>query len=556
MINTQCKNCHKTFQISSADEKFYANLNLPVPTHCPNCRTQRRMARRNERSLYPDVCAMCGKNMISIFSPDKPYKVYCYNCWRSDKCDTLEYGQDFDFSKPFFEQFKELQLKVPRVNALLMDNENTEYGNYAGFAKDCYLVFGSVYVENCYYGSPYYSKNCVDSLIIRKCELCYECITCEELYHCFYCQDCYSSNDLYFCYDCKGCSDCIGCAGLRNQKYCVFNQQLTQEEYEKEKIRLDFCDPKKFERVQRHFDEQKLKTPRKFIMGVNNEDVSGNSISDSKNTHYCFDVNQLENCKYMAQTVDIKDSYDCNYLEHAEQCVDYLGSAHVTRNFYCFANFHSHNLYYCDNLCENLKDSFGCITVRNSQYCILNKKYSEKDYLKLKEKIIEHMKKTGEWGEFFPINISPYAYNETVANEYFPMKKEDVLAKGWAWKEKEAKDYQKQTYRVPPEIVRVPENICKEILACHHCGKNYKIIPQELAFYKQEKLPIPKYCPECRHLHRMAMRTPRDLWQRQCMCTQPHHNHQGQCRNTFITAYPSASKELIYCKDCYNREIY
>ena len=28
---------------------------------------------------------------------------------------------------------------------------------------------------------------------------------------------------------------------------------------------------------------------------------------------------------------------------------------------------------------------------------------------------------TGEWGEFFPSSLSPFGYNETVAQEYFPL---------------------------------------------------------------------------------------------------------------------------------------
>ena len=35
---------------------------------------------------------------------------------------------------------------------------------------------------------------------------------------------------------------------------------------------------------------------------------------------------------------------------------------------------------------------------------------------------------TGEWGEFFPSSLSPFGYNETVAQEYFPMSREDILA--------------------------------------------------------------------------------------------------------------------------------
>ena len=37
------------------------------------------------------------------------------------------------------------------------------------------------------------------------------------------------------------------------------------------------------------------------------------------------------------------------------------------------------------------------------------------------------MMKTGEWGEFFPSSLSPFGYNETVAQEHFPMSREEVL---------------------------------------------------------------------------------------------------------------------------------
>lgn len=52
------------------------------------------------------------------------------------------------------------------------------------------------------------------------------------------------------------------------------------------------------------------------------------------------------------------------------------------------------------------------------------------------------MKTTGEWGEFFPTWLSPFGYDETVANEYFPLSESDVREKGWKWKgEEETSSY-------------------------------------------------------------------------------------------------------------------
>jgi hypothetical protein len=39
------------------------------------------------------------------------------------------------------------------------------------------------------------------------------------------------------------------------------------------------------------------------------------------------------------------------------------------------------------------------------------------------------MKSTGEWGEFFPLPLSPFGYNETVAQDYFPLTSEEAIEK-------------------------------------------------------------------------------------------------------------------------------
>ena len=81
---------------------------IPPPTLSPDCRAQRRLAFRNERHLYHRKSDLSGKQIISCFSPDKLTKVFSQDEWWSDAWDPLEYGRDFDFSRPFFEQFAEL----------------------------------------------------------------------------------------------------------------------------------------------------------------------------------------------------------------------------------------------------------------------------------------------------------------------------------------------------------------------------------------------------------------------------------------------------------------
>ena len=100
-----CQNCKKDFTIEPDDFNFYQKIKVPPPTFCPDCRFQRRLLFRNNRVFYRRECGMCKKNLLTIYSKDKPYTIYCRECWLSDKWDPLSYGKEHDFSVPFFTQF-------------------------------------------------------------------------------------------------------------------------------------------------------------------------------------------------------------------------------------------------------------------------------------------------------------------------------------------------------------------------------------------------------------------------------------------------------------------
>ena len=97
-----CQNCKKDFTIEPDDFGFYEKIKVPLPTWCPDCRLQRRLAFRNERTFYKRPCDLCGADTLSRFDPDRGIVNYCGECWWSDNWDTTSYGQDYDFSRPFF----------------------------------------------------------------------------------------------------------------------------------------------------------------------------------------------------------------------------------------------------------------------------------------------------------------------------------------------------------------------------------------------------------------------------------------------------------------------
>ncbi|MEK7088613.1 MAG: hypothetical protein AAB913_00600, partial [Patescibacteria group bacterium] len=160
------------------------------------------------------------------------------------------------------------------------------------------------------------------------------------------------------------------------------------------------------------------------------------------------------------------------------------------------------------------------VGIKKGSYMIFNKKYSKEKYLELRGEIIEHMKKTGEYGEFFPTKFSPFAYNESHAQTYIPLSKEEAQGRGFGWEDNLPGTYGKETIspeNIPDSIKDIQESITKDILKCDNCAKNYNIVPAEFVFYKRENVPIPHFCYACRYKKRISLRLPRKLWHRKCM---------------------------------------
>jgi len=139
-----CQNCKKDFVIEPEDLNFYEKIKVPTPTFYPQCRLQRRLAYRESRSLYKNNCKKCGIELVSIFEIDSNIQTYCSNCWWGDGWEATEYGKDYDFKKPFFQQFYELQLKVPREASGQKNSENCKYSNGDVRCKNCTLTFDCV----------------------------------------------------------------------------------------------------------------------------------------------------------------------------------------------------------------------------------------------------------------------------------------------------------------------------------------------------------------------------------------------------------------------------
>ncbi len=559
--NKICANCKKNFTIKPEDFNFYEKVKVPSPTWCFECRQLRRYAWRNERNLYRRNCDLCGKSTVTIYSANKPYKVYCNECWWGDGWDHSTYGRDFDFSRPFFEQFAELQHDAPRMALLNKNSVNSDYTNHSGDNKNIYLSFSTWGSEDVMYSTwVFYSRDCMDCSFIReKGERLYEVIDSRTSYECQYgifLKDCSS---CFYCYDCRGCNECFMSYNLRNKSYVLKNKQYTREEYMKKMKELELSSFVTREGLRQEWLDMIANSIHRYVRSARNINSTGSFIYDCKNVIRSFEVDKGEDSKYLYATIEPKNCMDLYHVGlNLELDYELQGCTRVSNCQFCHLCYDNMNVMYSDT-CQNSQNLFGCVSVKKGEYMIFNKKYSKAEYEELKAKIIEHMKNTGEYGEFFSPSMAPVYYNETQGNLYAPMTKEEVLAKGWHWEENIPGTFGKETISagsIPDKIEDVPDSYLHEVFICTTCSKNYNITQNELLFYRKENLPFPRKCPNCRYKRRFDLRPLRKLWHRQCMCDKKHTTHNGPCTMGFETCYAPERKEKIYCESCYNQEVY
>ncbi len=147
--------------------------------------------------------------------------------------------------------------------------------------------------------------------------------------------------------------------------------------------------------------------------------------------------------------------------------------------------------------------------------------------------------------------------------------------------------------KLPDDITKIPDDILNWAIECEVTGTPFRIIPQELEFYRKHHLPIPRRHPDQRHLDRMKMRNPRKLYERICDCPECEINNKtsllsfssnenpfgtrerdsptendketvdtfvlnprtGKRGKKMITTYSPERPERVYCEVCYEREV-
>ncbi|MBI2631217.1 hypothetical protein HYW73_03340 [Candidatus Nomurabacteria bacterium] len=474
------------------------------------------------------------------------FPIYTSHEWWGDNWEPMSFGQEYDPTKPFFTQLKELQEKVPRAHQIGRKNYACDWSEDTWESKNIYLSRAIWKCENlsyCY--RVLTSKDSFDLVYCFDMQKSYNCLFCHSSFNLNFSENSRDCIDSYFLFDCRNCQDCVMSWNLRNKRYCIRNQQYTKDEYEKELAEFNFGSYKKLNSYKIEF-ENILKNDaihrENFNIKITNS--SGNYMTNCDKCKNVFSWENSQNCLNCIRGLNAKDSIDQAFTWNTENSgnngtVD--GGYQIKHSAHSVAKYSE----YLDN-CIDVENCFGCIGLRKKKYCILNRQYTKEEYEKLKNKIISDM--GDEYGEFLPYSVGICDYNLSAGVLYFPKTtKEEIVEQGGYWSEEDfsSKDGILST-ELTDEMKDTDSSVCGQALICPITRYRFNISQSEFEFHKNRNFALPR-----EHFDRRMLEPARKMV---VLKSSPYKCFY--CKKDIMAYYPPEwGYQKIACEECYKQHI-
>lgn len=293
-------------------------------------------------------------------------------------------------AETFLEELKKIILSQPKLPSRIDYSENCESGDYIFYSKNLYSSFDCANcTDSAYLYDSYICANCLDGDYVVECELCYECVDLFKGFNCEYLENCARIRDAAYSYGCDSCHDVFGCVSLRNKSFCIFNRQLSEEEY-REKVKKYRALPA--EKILEMVEDLKKLYPWTQTNEAQNENTFyGNYIYYDKNCYLCFDSSHNENCAYLYDSHENSSSFDLTYSFKCELCYEMVDCARIFDCVFSVYSSDSRDSAYIFN-CVDVKNCLGCVNLQHKEYCLLNRQLTKEDYEVKSKQILEELK--------------------------------------------------------------------------------------------------------------------------------------------------------------------
>jgi hypothetical protein len=514
-IMKTCKSCGTNFEISENDQQYFLVHGISHPEYCRICSWGRKLSWQNEYQIYKRKCDATGKTMISVYKEGTEFPVYEKEYWTSGEWNLPE--ATYDENKPFFEQYWEFSKRVPRPSTNRVGAENSEYAHLIFDSKSCYLSFQVFQSENligCYRAVR--MKDSANSFFCIESELLCECVNCSKCYNLKFSEDSENCHDSAFLYDCKGCKNCFMCWNLRSKEFCFQNEMLSKEEYEKKMAEYDLGLLAGQKKAKQEFHNLREKFTVKALHMINCENCYGDYLVGCKDCNEIYFSDGCRDSKSILRGTEDINSYDSVVGGKIEICYNTLQPGWCYKCAFLNSCNRCSETYLSES-CDDCKECLGCVSLKRGNFCIFNKRYTEEEYRRLKDKIFAELATNGnQFEEFFDPAKSPFNYEETIADLYFPR----------------------------TEMKTSDGNFGEG--KCALCGRISVFSEAEKKFYAKIGLALPDRCFSCRIMSLARPYSVVELKTTNC----------ASCNDEIHAGKSERVYEKVYCEKCYLKETY
>jgi len=547
-ISKICVDCKKEFVIDLGDLILYKKIGLKIPEQCFFCRFKQYSAFWVFGKFRKGISDLSGENLITVLPNNARYPIYKSHEWWGDGWDPMNFGQDYDSSRFFFDQLKELQEKIPRPHQTGENSTGCDWCDDVWDSKNCYLSRSLSKCENLNYSYRIVeSKDSSDLVFCFNLQNSYDCLACHNSFNLNFSENSKDCIDSNFLFDCRNCQNCFMSYNLRNKQYCIRNKQYDKEEYEREfkNIKLD-----SYKNVQILKDEIKNMVKNEAVhrenFNLKTTNSVGNYLTNCDKCVNCFTWEHSQNCRNLVRGIDTKD------------CIDQLGTWHVevsganscAYGGYQLKNSSWSNARYSEylDLCDDVEYCFGCVGLRKKKYCIFNKQYSKEEYEKLQNKIIKDMESRGEYGKFLPYSMGLSGYNLSNGFIYFPdTTKDEIIKKNGYWSEEDMSSTDGiSSLELPDSISDTKSDISSQALICPESKYRFNISQAEYEFHKNKNFALPRLHFDLRMIKKTNKIRVLRSYLYKCI----------YCKNDIMAYYPPEwGYKKIACEECYKHNI-
>jgi len=528
----------------------YRKFQVPPSKYSPLSRQKILCAHFNGGQWWYNKHAETGKPMVTTCHPSTGVRVLPDEEWFDKDFQSINQEVDLDIS--FFDQLYDLRLKIPVSGTKNFEKpENSiciaSYGDQNSFfvvaskSKDTFYSIVALETESA--AEVYNSKAVTNSNFVIHGERIFSCQYALESRDCLNCD---------FVFDCRSCEYCFGASNKRNKKYLWFNEQLTQEEWEKRRAEVDLGSRKvafewrdKFYDLvnaavwPENFNEKCENSTGEYLTNTTDCKMVYYANGGAKNElHTTWSMGNAEGNAFCANPSGSQDSYLTAATNSSNQC------KHAVWCMRC------QNLEYCSD-CYDCENCFGCVGLRHKKFCILNKQYSEDEYWSKLDEIKCNMLESDEYGEPMQTRTAVGYFMETGSVRYFKADAEFGQATGAHMFEPNTPEAIGDELMKAMEVVdsKTAPDSCDDLddwvgKAMLDSGYNrrYAYLKQEVDLYQRLRIAPPVE----HHVKRIS-----DMVDHSCIGVFSEANC-AECKTELIISMnPKFSERKIYCKPCY-----